>query len=90
MGSNPIAPINYKQKGKQMTKNNILEFYNIGTKVKLDADVYATIISVNISSNNSISYECGWWNGRSYCKEVFNSCDIENVIHTEKTRIGFI
>lgn len=73
-----------------MSKNNVLEFYNIGTKAKLTDDVHGTIIGVNIGSNNSISYECGWWNGRSYCKEIFNSCDIENVVTTEKTRIGFI
>ena len=73
-----------------MTKNNVLEFYNIGTKVKLDTDVYATIIGVHIGSNHSVTYECGWWNGRSYCKEIFNSCDIETVVNTEKTRIGFI
>lgn len=72
-----------------MSKNS-LEFYNVGTKVKLTDDVYGNIISVNISSNHSISYECGWWNGRSYSTQTFNSSDIEAVVTTEKTKIGFI
>jgi uncharacterized protein YodC (DUF2158 family) len=72
-----------------MSKNS-LEFYSIGTKVKLTDDVYGTIVGVNIGYNNSISYQCGWWNGRSYATETFNSCDIKAVVTTEKTRIGFI
>jgi hypothetical protein len=73
-----------------MTKNNVLEFYNIGTKVKLADDVYGNIITVSIGPNNSISYKCGWWSGRTYCTETFNSSEIEAVVTTEKTRIGFV
>ena len=50
-----------------MTKNNALEFYNIGTQVKLEKDIQGTIVSATIGPNNAISYTCGWWNGRSYC-----------------------
>lgn len=72
-----------------MSKNT-LEFYSVGTKVKLTDDVYGTIIGVNISSNQNISYECGWWNGRSYSTQTFNASDIEAVVTTEKTKIGFL
>ena len=73
-----------------MTKNNILEFYNIGTQVKLEKDILGTIISVTIGSNNTISYTCGWWNGRSYCTETFMPEQIEALATSEKTRIGFV
>ena len=92
MGSNPTAPIYFKtfeEQGKQMSKN-FLEFYNIGTKVKLTDDVHGSIICVSIGPNHSITYKCGWWNGRSYCTEIFNASDIETVVTTEKTRIGFL
>jgi hypothetical protein len=79
----------FKEQGKQMSKNS-LEFYNIGTRVKLTDDVYGTIICVSIGPNHAITYKCGWWSGRSYCTEIFNSSDIEAVVTTEKTRIGFI
>jgi uncharacterized protein YodC (DUF2158 family) len=72
-----------------MSKNS-LEFYNIGTKVKLTDDVHGSIICVSIGPNHSITYKCGWWNGRSYCTETFNSSEIEAVVTTEKTRIGFV
>ena len=71
-----------------MTKNNTLEFYNIGTQVKLEKDIQGTIISVTIGPNNAISYTCGWWNGRSYTKEVFSPQQI-TVTVAEKLRIGF-
>lgn len=71
-----------------MSKNT-LEIYNVGTKVKLADDVFGTIVSVSIEANNNVTYKCGWWNGRSYCTEHFNSSDIETVVTTEKTRIGF-
>jgi uncharacterized protein YodC (DUF2158 family) len=73
-----------------MTKNNVLEFYNIGTQVKLEKDIQGTIISVTIQSNNAISYTCGWWNSRSYCTETFIPDQIEALVTTEKTRIGFV
>jgi uncharacterized protein YodC (DUF2158 family) len=71
-----------------MSKNT-LEFYNVGTKVKLTDDVHGTIIGVSIGPNHSISYQCGWWNGRSYTTETFNASDIEAIVTTEKTKIGF-
>ena len=73
-----------------MSKNNSLEFYKIGTKVKLEKDIQGTIISVTIRPNNIVSYTCGWWNSRSYCTETFMPEQIEAIVTTDKTRIGFV
>jgi uncharacterized protein YodC (DUF2158 family) len=70
-----------------MSKNT-LELYKIGSKVKLAEDVFGAITGINIRGDNSISYECGWWNGRSYTTQLFSANEIEVTI-SEKTRIGF-
>lgn len=67
---------------------NIIELNKIGSKVKLTDDVYGTIVGINISGENTITYKCGWWNGRSYSTEYFSSSEIE-VMVTEKFKIGF-
>lgn len=71
-----------------MSKNSI-ELYKIGSKVKLTDDVFGTITGINIKGDNHISYECGWWNGRSYSTQNFASNEIE-VTLVDKTRIGFV
>ena len=71
-----------------MSKNS-LDLYKIGTKVKLADDVYGTIISISICGDNYISYDCSWWNGRSYDCKTFHPNEIE-VSLSEKNRIGFI
>ena len=71
-----------------MSKNS-LELYKIGSKVKLTDDVFGTIISINIRSDNAITYECGWWNGRSYSTQQFSPSELEVTV-AEKTRIGFV
>ena len=71
-----------------MSKNSI-DLYKIGTKVKLTDDVYGTIIGINIRGDNYISYDCSWWNGRTYDSRTFNPNEIE-VTLSEKTRIGFV
>jgi hypothetical protein len=68
---------------------NVLELYKIGSKVKLTDDVYGVIIGINIAGDNSITYKCGWWNGRSYSTENFSSNEIEVTV-AEKTKIGFV
>lgn len=70
-----------------MSKNTI-ELNAIGSKVKLEDDVYGTITAIHITDNNSVNYEVGWWNGRSYTKEVFSPQQI-TVTVAEKLRIGF-
>lgn len=67
---------------------NTLELNKIGSKVKLTDDVYGTIIAINISGDNTITYKCGWWNGRSYSTECFSPAEIE-VTTVEKFKIGF-
>jgi uncharacterized protein YodC (DUF2158 family) len=71
-----------------MSKNS-LDVYRIGSKVKLEDDIYGTILSINIHSDNYVTYECGWWNGRSYSTQSFSSNEIEVTV-AEKTKIGFI
>jgi uncharacterized protein YodC (DUF2158 family) len=71
-----------------MSKNS-LDLYKIGSKVKLADDVYGTIIGIYISTDNTVSYKCGWWNSRSYATEHFSSNDIEVTVG-EKTKIGFV
>ena len=73
-----------------MSKNNTVEFYKVGTQVKLEKDIQGIIISVTIQANNLVSYTCGWWNGRSYCTETFMPEQIEALATSEKTRIGFV
>lgn len=66
-----------------------LEVYNIGSRVKLTSDVDGIIVGICIRGDNYVTYECGWWNGRSYDTKWFHSSEIEISIG-EKTKIGFI
>ena len=38
---------------------NIIELNKIGSKVKLTDDVYGTIVGINISGENTVTYKCG-------------------------------
>jgi len=67
---------------------NVIELNKIGSKVKLTDDVYGTIVGINISGENTVTYKCGWWNGRSYSTESFSPSEIE-VMVAEKFKIGF-
>lgn len=72
-----------------MKKTESIELNPIGSKVKLEDDVIGTVVGINISHNNSVSYQVGWWNGRSYSKDNFLPHQL--VITTdEKMRIGFV
>lgn len=66
-----------------------LEVFEIGSDVKLAEDVYGKIIGINIHGNNSVNYEVGWWNGRSYDSRTFADYEIEGTLSTTKQRIGF-
>jgi uncharacterized protein YodC (DUF2158 family) len=72
-----------------MSKEKV-EIYPVGTKVKLEEDVFGTITRVSIFSNDYITYECGWWNSRSYSSQSFTKDEIEAVLTTSKQKIGFI
>lgn len=71
-----------------MSKNTI-ELNAIGSKVKLEDDVYGIITAIHITENNSVNYEVGWWSGRSYNKEVFTPNQL-TVTVADKLRIGFV
>lgn len=67
---------------------NVLELYKIGSRVKLAEDVFGTIIGIIIHGDNNITYECGWWNSRSYSTQSFAPNEIE-VTLADKMKIGF-
>lgn len=67
---------------------NVLELYKIGSKVKLTEDVFGIIVSINIHSDNNVTYECGWWNSRSYSTQSFAPNEIE-VTLADRMKIGF-
>ena len=70
-----------------MAKAN-LDIFPVGSKVQLDDDLFGTVLSVTIGDKNSVFYEVGWWQSRSYSKEHF----VENqlTLTTGKpNRIGF-
>ena len=71
---------------------NVLELYKIGSKVKLTGEdtesIYGSIVSINITGDNTVTYSCGWWNGRSYDVHDFSPNQIE-VVLAEKFKIGF-
>ena len=66
-----------------------LEVYSVGSKVKLAEDIEGTIVAVAIHAGNNITYECGWWNGRSYDTRCFHASQIETTLG-DRTRIGFV
>ena len=72
-----------------MKKSETIELNAVGTKVKLEDDVVGTIIGINISHNNTVSYQVGWWNGRSYSKDDFLPHQLVTTTE-EKIRIGFL
>lgn len=72
-----------------MKKSETIELNAVGAKVKLEDDVVGTIIGINISHNNTVSYQVGWWNGRSYSKDDFLPHQLVATTE-EKIRIGFL
>lgn len=65
------------------------EVFAIGSDVKLAEDVFGKITGIVIRGNNSVSYEIGWWNGRSYDCKLFATHEVESTLSTSKQRIGF-
>ena len=72
-----------------MTKDTTVDVYKIGSKVKLADDVFGNIVGISIRGDNHITYECGWWNGRSYDTKWFHPSEF-TVTVCDKTRIGFM
>lgn len=76
-----------QNKSAQKPESSI-EVLKIGTRVKLAEDVIATITSISISGNDHVTYQCGWWNGRSYDSKWFHSSEFE-MTNEERLKIGF-
>ena len=70
-------------------KDKIETVFAIGADVKLAEDIFGKVISIHINGNNSITYEVGWWNGRSYDCRSFSDFEIESTLSTTKQKIGF-
>jgi hypothetical protein len=75
-----------------MTDNNDnIEIHSVGTSVALTETVDAKIITIAIHENNSVTYECSWWNGDTRSKDWFSARDFLSVGEKETvTKIGFI
>tara|TARA_R110000824_G_scaffold125445_2_gene284602 strand:- start:1518 stop:1820 length:303 start_codon:yes stop_codon:yes gene_type:complete len=72
-------------------KANTIEIHNVGTLVALTESVDAKIMTIAIHENNSVTYECGWWNGDTRTKDWFSASDFLSVGEKDAvTKIGFI
>ena len=79
-----------KQTLEAPASDSILSLYKIGSKVKLEEDIYGYIVGITIrsSSGDGVTYDCGWWNGRAYQEQSFRSDQIEIITGTP-LKIGF-
>ena len=74
-----------------MDEANTIEIHSVGTSVSLTETVDAKIITIAIHENNSVTYECSWWNGDTRSKDWFSSADFLSVGEKDPTaKIGFI
>jgi hypothetical protein len=60
------------------------------TKVGLctDEDVIGTVRSITLHANNSVSYEVGWWSGRSFLTDHFYESELNTEV-LDRQQIGF-
>ena len=73
------------------TKDKTIEIYGVGTSVSLTENVDAKIITVGIHHDNTVMYECAWWNGDSRTKDWFSASDFLGVGEKDPvTKIGFL
>ena len=73
-----------------MTKRNI-DVYSVGTQVALTEKIEATIATIAIHSNDTVMYECAWWNGDTRTKDWFSSDDFLSVGEKDPAvKIGFL
>jgi len=74
-----------------MDEANTIEIHSVGTSVALTETVDAKIITIAIHENNSVTYECSWWNGDTRSKDWFSASDFLSVGEKDPiTKIGFI
>jgi len=69
--------------------DNILEVYEVGTKVALTDEIEAKIVTVAIHAGNAVQYECAWWNGESRMRDWFVGEDFTLADTTPPLQIGF-
>jgi len=65
-----------------------LEVFPVGSQVQLDDDLFGTVLSVTVGDKNSVFYEVGWWQSRTYTKEHFVEGQL-TLTMGETSRIGF-
>lgn len=70
-----------------MEKLTVIPF---GTKVCLHEDegVTGVVRSITLHSNESVSYEVGWWSGRSFFTDHFYENELNPEI-SDRQQIGF-
>jgi hypothetical protein len=67
-----------------------LEVITVGSRVELAEDVHGILTAICIRENNNITYEVGFWNGRSYDSRWFTSHEIRSTDLGDKKKIGFV
>lgn len=70
----------------------MIEVYLIGSEVKVASEenaIKAKIIAIGIRSNDRVSYEISWWDGRSRKTDWIEACEIVGVDNANKMKIGF-
>lgn len=78
-------------KKKLQLFESFLEIHSVGTLVTLTESIDAKIITIAIHENNSVTYECAWWNGDTRTKDWFSNSDFISVGEKDAvTKIGFI
>jgi hypothetical protein len=78
-------------KKKVQLFESFLEIHSVGTQVALTESIDAKIIAIAINENNSVTYECSWWNGDTRAKDWFTSSDFLSVGEKDAvTKIGFM
>jgi uncharacterized protein YodC (DUF2158 family) len=67
-----------------------MEVFRPGTEVLLKNELPAIVVGVSIYSDDTIQYQCAWWNGRSRNKDWIKPCEIVSAVNSSsKMKIGF-
>ena len=66
-----------------------IEVMAIGSSVYVRDDIKAKITGISIRGQNSIRYECSWWDGRTHICEWMEEIEVEECEDAMEMRIGF-
>ncbi len=66
-----------------------IEVYPNGTKVKIDGEITGVVTGINITGRQHVTYQVGWWNGRSRESKWLESFEVEACEHGQSVKIGF-